>query len=307
MTLQRLGLVSTRLHYFQMVARFGSIRRAAQALNTAPSAISRTIQHLEDELGAPLFERAKQRLKLTSAGEILVYHAGTSVSELERAKAFIDDLKGLRRGAVRIAAVESIARGLLPDVAAKFWKLHPDITIAISITDSRAAFDTVARAECDVAVGFDGPVPKAVRRQASATVNLGAVVNPAHPMAGKRTARLADFATDRVILSDGSLTLGSSLEAALAQGSTQLRPASTTNSIQLMAEFAARGLGVSFQTRVGVQVEVERKKLVFVPLTDPLLRARKLLVVTRAKAHLPAAPAAFSAMLANAILALDGQ
>jgi DNA-binding transcriptional LysR family regulator len=53
MALHRLGLLSTRLHYFQAVAQLGSIQRAAQSLNVAPSAISRTIHALEEEeLGA---------------------------------------------------------------------------------------------------------------------------------------------------------------------------------------------------------------------------------------------------------------
>src|SRR5580698_2797450 len=53
----RLGLVATRIHYFQLVARLGSIRRAALVLRVAPSSISRVIKQLEEELGTPLFER----------------------------------------------------------------------------------------------------------------------------------------------------------------------------------------------------------------------------------------------------------
>src|ERR1700727_1932903 len=45
----RLGLVATRIHYFQLVARLGSIRRAALVLRVAPSSISRVIKQLEEE------------------------------------------------------------------------------------------------------------------------------------------------------------------------------------------------------------------------------------------------------------------
>ena len=47
----RLGLAATRTHYFQLVARLGSIRQASKTLNIAPSSISRVIRQLEDELG----------------------------------------------------------------------------------------------------------------------------------------------------------------------------------------------------------------------------------------------------------------
>jgi DNA-binding transcriptional LysR family regulator len=73
MDARRLGLISTRLHYFQIVAQTGSIRRAAHLLNVAPSAISRSIINWAGSR-RPLVRRIRQRLRLTSA-EILVYHA----------------------------------------------------------------------------------------------------------------------------------------------------------------------------------------------------------------------------------------
>jgi len=303
----RLGLVSARLQYFLSVVQFGSIRRAAQVLNVAPSAISRTIQHLEHELGAPLFERARQRLKLTSAGEILVYHAGASAAELDRARAFIDDLQGLRRGSVSIAVVESVARSLLPDVLTRFWARHSAVTIKVTTTGSQEAFAAVARGECDLAIAFDARLPKETQRLASASLQLGAVVPPQHHLAGRRGVRLREFAADRVILSDASLTLGSTIDAAMANSAVELNPIAVTNSIHLMTEIAARGRGVAFQTRVGVEGELARGDLVFIPLTDAMLRPRKLMLISRAKVHLPAGPAALAAMLTEAIQGVDGR
>ncbi len=75
-------------------ATWPDIRQAARALNVAPSSISRVIKGLEDELGTPLFERVRQRLKLTSAGELLLYHARQSITELARAWSEINDLSG---------------------------------------------------------------------------------------------------------------------------------------------------------------------------------------------------------------------
>jgi DNA-binding transcriptional LysR family regulator len=60
------------IRYFDEVARQGSIRKAADRLNVAPSAVNRQILKLEDELGAPLFERLPRGLRLTAAGEILI-------------------------------------------------------------------------------------------------------------------------------------------------------------------------------------------------------------------------------------------
>ena len=58
------------LRYFLETARLGSIRRAAEALYVAPSAVSRQIALLEQTFGMPLFERHAAGMRLTSAGEV---------------------------------------------------------------------------------------------------------------------------------------------------------------------------------------------------------------------------------------------
>lgn len=166
----RLGLISTRLHYFQLVAQLGSIRHAARALNVAPSSISRVISQLEDELDTPLFERIRQRLKLTSAGEILLYRTRVSLGELTRAYAEIGDLQGLRRGRVTIAAVESIARGLLLDVMTVFWEHYPAITVDIKVMGSRHTFDAVAKRR---ATGWSQTAPHVRRQDRTAAMRCG--------------------------------------------------------------------------------------------------------------------------------------
>ena len=62
------------LRYLDEVARLGSIRKAASRLNVASSAINRQILALENEIGAPIFERMPRRLRLTSTGEVLIAH-----------------------------------------------------------------------------------------------------------------------------------------------------------------------------------------------------------------------------------------
>ena len=58
------------LRYFDQVARLGSIRRAAEALHVASSAVNRQIIKLEAEIGTPLFERLRSGVRLTAAGEL---------------------------------------------------------------------------------------------------------------------------------------------------------------------------------------------------------------------------------------------
>jgi DNA-binding transcriptional LysR family regulator len=302
----RLGLVSTKLHYFHTVAQLGSIRGAAQALNVAPSAISRTIQSLETILGLPLFERVRQRLKLTSAGETLVYHARTSASELNRACAIINDLTGLRRGKVKISVVESAGRGLLPRILAEFWARLPNVAVEVRTVGSQDALQLVAEGETELGVAFEARLPRGTQRLAVANLSLGVLLWPGHALAKRRQVRFSDFAGERVFLSDGTLALTSSIEAALAGSSIEFDPRAVTNSIDLMAKCVTSKLGVAFQTRVGVENELARRELLFVPLRDPSLRPRRLLLASRSKSFATEPVAFLSQLLSAAIRQVDG-
>lgn len=301
----RLGLISTRLHYFQLVARLGSIRRAAEALNVAPSSISRIIAQLEDELSIPLFERTRQRLKLTTAGEFLLYHTRASVAELARACAEIGDLHGLRRGSVRVAVVESVARGLLPDMIGSLWDRYPGIGVVTRVLGSQQAFDAVAEGECDVAVAFDVRTPRAAQRVASATLGVGALLPPAHTLALHKHIRLTDLTDEYLLLSDASLSLGVSVEEALLRSVANFERRAATNSIGLMIDLAVRGLGVAIQTRVGAEREIRSGALVFVPISDPQLRPRRLVLITRSKLHMSEATVTLADALARMIEGLE--
>ena len=106
-------LHSRLLKYLDEVARLGSIRKASARLNVASSAINRQILALENELGAPIFERMPRRLRLTATGEVLIAHVRDTLKGHQRVEAHIEALKGLTRGEVTIATMNGLAAGPL--------------------------------------------------------------------------------------------------------------------------------------------------------------------------------------------------
>jgi DNA-binding transcriptional LysR family regulator len=299
---QRIGLLSTRLHYFDMVVRTGSLRRAAVALNVAPSAISRSVSQLEDEIGTPLFERMRQRLKLTGAGEILIHHTRLSRAELNKAYELIEDLKGLLSGTVRLAVVESAARGLIPDILARYWRQFPNIYVEIRVLGSRSACEAVLQGECDLALAFDDQkARKGLSQIAAVDLHMGVLVPPDHALARRNEIRMRDLAGERVLMSDASLTLSASIEEAMHRTVAELSPQLRTNSITAMIELTLRGGGIAFQTRVGVEKELAEGKLKFLRLHVPRLRPRRLMLLGRNRAPLSDAAGALKDMIVEEV------
>ena len=295
----RLGLISTRTHYFQLVARLGSIRQASKALNVAPSSISRVIKQLEDELQTPLFERVRQRLRLTSAGELLLYHVRESFVDLNRAVTEINDLSGLRRGTVTVATIESVARGILPEALEEFWQRHPEITVDVRVVSSQEAANAVSDGSCDLAIAFDVRLPRNARRLAAVPLPLGVIVPPDSHLANREELRTFDISGERIILSDTSLSLSMPVDELFSGTMVDVSRRTRTNSISLMTDLAKRGLGIIIQTRVGIEKETTGGELRFIPLRDPKLQPRRLMVMSRAKAEISDAASAFATSLAQ--------
>ena len=77
----------TALEYFKIIAESGSLTKAAQQLHITQPAMSAMLKKLEDELGAPLFDRSPNRIYLNKTGEIALIHVNTILRNVEQMKA----------------------------------------------------------------------------------------------------------------------------------------------------------------------------------------------------------------------------
>src|SRR6201992_1242209 len=127
------------LRYVDEVARAGSIRKAADQLHVTASAVNRRIMDLEEELGAPLFERRARGVRLTAAGELFVRYIREQTGDVERMKSQIEDLKGLRRGTVRIACSQALALDFLPREVAAFRERFSSVSFEVKVLDHEQA------------------------------------------------------------------------------------------------------------------------------------------------------------------------
>ena len=89
--------------YVDAVAAHGSIRKAAEALHVASSAVNRRILDLEGEIGFPLFERLPRGVRPTAAGELFLVYVRRSLKELRQLEAQIDGLRGSDNDVAKLA------------------------------------------------------------------------------------------------------------------------------------------------------------------------------------------------------------
>jgi DNA-binding transcriptional LysR family regulator len=153
------------LRYVAEVARRGSVRKAAAALNVAASAIDRQLLKVEASLGVALFDRLPGGMRPTPAGTILLRHVADTLLDFERVRAELDDLRGVKTGHVSIAAVDSLLVEFLPRSLDRFRADFPAVSFAVDAVEPAEIAGRVAAGEIDLGFTFVGPPPTGTRRR----------------------------------------------------------------------------------------------------------------------------------------------
>ncbi len=281
--------------YVDAVARHGSIRKAAEALHIASSALNRRVLDLEEQLGSKLFERLPRGVRATAAGELFLAYARRSLKDLRLVQAEIAGLRGLTRGKVSIAVAESVTGRMLPDAIRDYQKEHPKVSFSITVEGPKGLSDALMRDSVDLILTHEKPDVADVAVLAAVPQPLCALVSPEHPLASRPTLKLRDCVPYPIAMPDHTLAARALLDSALQRVSVNFEPAIVSNSIETTKIFARTSQGVCFSFRIGGKPDVSG--MITIPLTDSGLSDTLLSLASRRGRVLPVAAAAFAQQL----------
>ncbi|MFJ3119286.1 LysR family transcriptional regulator [Pseudomonas protegens] len=296
-----LRIHSSAIHYFDMVRRCRSIREAARRLNVASSAVNRQILKIEDEIGAPLFERLPGGLRLTMAGEILSRHANLVLQDLERVRLEFDALRGLKSGHVEIATAEGATVDLLPSVLKRMRDHYPQVTIGVTVQGSQSIPQALINSRADLGLAFAVPRAAEIRQLSVGHFRLGALVSPDHPLAERGSVNFATCAEHGLILAKSELSIHHLLAPLHKRLGLLDKPPLQSNSMELARQMARYNMGVAFQTRVGVEADLQKGELLHIPLSDQGGIYSDLGLYARSGRDLPSAVEALAHLLSEEI------
>jgi DNA-binding transcriptional LysR family regulator len=292
---------SRTLQYFDMIRRCSSIREAARRLHVASSAVNRQLLQLEDELGTQLFERMSSGLKLTAAGEVFSQHVITVLQDQQRLLHELEALKGIRRGELSVMSVEGLNASFLPHVLKTMMTRYPTIEITVRSAGSAQTAQVVIDGEADVAIGFSLDRSAELRQCAVGRFGLGAIMRPDHPLASQEEVSFADCARYPLILAGPELSVHATMRAVIAHHKKPTTVLLRTGSIELAKALAMDGVGIAFQTRIGLERELQEKRIAHVYLKAQPNLVTELGVYVRAGRMLPPPLDAFIRILAEEI------
>ena len=283
------------LEVFLSVAKHLNYTRAGEELNLSQPSVSIRIKQLENELGMKLFEQLGKKVALTDAGLLLVSHARRVIAAIEDAKQALEELQGLERGSLRIGASTTPGMYLIPQIIARFKERYPKIEVHLGIKDTKRVEEGVIRNEFDF--GFVGGhlVGDEVDVVAWITDQLVLVVGPKHPLAKKKSIKVADLRKEKFILRELGSATRSTIASHLQRSNLAAHTVMELENPESVKKAVQSGLGIAFISKFAVEIELRAKTLVAVRIHGLDIR-RELKIVHRKDKHLSRAAQTFISM-----------
>ncbi|KMK65914.1 LysR family transcriptional regulator [Puniceibacterium sp. IMCC21224] len=292
-----MSLSERHLRAFVAVARYGSVTRAASALNMTQPGVTQAIKTLEQIVSVVLFDRSPKGVSLTRAGRDFLKTAERLAEELERAVTNLQSAATMDHGHVTVAGVPSITSGFLPMMVAEFQSAHPGIKVLIYDGMASTIADMVRDGTCDLGLTSLAPGEHDLATDPMAEDDLIMLCPRGHPLSLSSAvdwAALAQYpfiavtrqSPVRRLIEDGFVRAGQVMSAEYEVGH-----------ITTIGAMVAEGLGLSVIPRLSLSL-VQSRDLIGRPLTPRAFRALDL-VRLPARALSPAAQAFRDHLVAN--------
>lgn len=259
------------------LAETGSMSDTARFAHTTQPGLSKWLKELEEDVGAPLFERHSRGLRPTAQGQLLLGHARRILSEMSRAQHNLEALQdGSSRG-VAIGTSPASAPSLVPDAIMRFLALHPKSRVELQESTMNALLEKLEQGQLDVVVGrLDNYAPRStLHSELLYSEPLRIIARPDHPLAHSVQLSWDDlYAYDWIVWPQGT-PIRSKLDMALTNAGRKPPPYRVESSSQMgnlwllqhsdmlsigservAAHFAASGLVISLPFEISAEGSV---------------------------------------------------
>jgi DNA-binding transcriptional LysR family regulator len=277
-----------QLATFCAVVERRSFSQAAERLGVTQPAVSLQVRALEERLGQQLLDRSGRRVEPTEAGRRL-YRSAQRILQLE--EQLVEDIAdadgGRLAGTLSLGASTGPGAHLVPLLLCEFQREHPDLRIALSISDTNGVIERVAEREVELGVVGASRRHRALAFEPLAQDEIVLAVPPTHPAAGGEIALNALKEETVVVMQEGA-GVRQVVEEELRRAGLRLRglePKLELGLQESVKSAVAAGYGVTFISRTAIEGELAAGTLASARVTG--LEPTRQLYVVRAKGRAP--------------------
>jgi len=188
-----------QLEYFQMLARFQHVTRAARELHVSQPALSRALATLEHELGVQLFDREGRSMHLKRYGHSFLARVDNALEQIALARRELQDLDRSEIDIISLGFVQALGMRLVPELVSAFRALQSNVTFQLRQDTSAVVLNWLRRGEVDLGLCAQTRREEGIGWADLASDELLVEVPPGHALAGTESIRLVDIANEPLI------------------------------------------------------------------------------------------------------------
>ena len=250
-----------QLQIFRTLAEELNFTRTAEKVNTVQSNVTAQIKALEEELGAPLFDRLGRRIVLTDAGLRFRPFAEQALDAMEQGQ------RALRNGTepagpLRISAPESLLTYRLPPVITAFRRRYPNVEMQFRPHFGDAQLAELETGKLDAVINMCGRSDSLSHTCIPLDHETIVVcTHPGHALAGLREVRPADLAGQTFLLTESGCGYRSKFDKMLTLANVRAGSITEFSSVEAIKQCVVSGMGIAVLPMIVIEREVRQKKI----------------------------------------------
>jgi DNA-binding transcriptional LysR family regulator len=253
-----------QLEILRLVIERGTITRVAEDLGVSQPAVSKAIQRLEKGLGFKLFEHRRGRSSPTHEAMEFYDTVKATLAGASRLAERAREIGENKIGSLQIISHPFGATTVLPDIIKEFRSTHPDVHIRVQTANSPLLRELAQMHAFDIGLA-EPPLDKRNLRTSIHSLKCFCVMPPDHPLAGKMSITLKDFAEYPFVVSARDQPFHLSLRQLFLGQGIDWKPAVEVDMGAMEVELILRGIGIGVLDELTV-VKHEGRGLISRPL-----------------------------------------
>lgn len=243
-----------QLQILEEIAKHGSFTRAAEELDLTQPTVSQQIKKLTQTIGMPLFEQLGKQLYLTAAGKEVLAASTTISQKFADLEIALDELKGLKQGRINLVA-STTAKYFVPRLLGTFRRKHPEIALALQITNQEGVLSRLANNQDDLYFTGRPPSEMDIELRPILENPLVVVASSEHPLAKKKNITVKEMASEPFIFRETGSGTRLVIEKFLAENRVNVEVVMELSSNEAIKQAIAGGLGISILSQHSLALE----------------------------------------------------
>lgn len=231
--------------YFQTVAKYENMSKAAEELHITQPALSKSISMLEDYLGVELFDRNGRSIKLNRYGKFFLERTEIILREVEMAKADLANLVSPSYGEVSLGFMHTLGLEVIPSLMMEAKRVFPHMRFQLTQSNSSDIMRKLIIGELDICLVSSLETSKEVHWEKLWEEELFLIVPKNHPLKERNCVKLSEFADEPFISIKKGNSLRKYVDEIFKWEGFRLNVAFEGEEVHTIAALVESGLGVS--------------------------------------------------------------